>query len=556
MSELSIGRLTATVEDWPDPDQVPRMLQGLAADRLDAALRAQSLPEGEWCVRRVDLALRLDPERPASALETDWADQIVVALRQSLRDGGRDVVRFERREDALDELLVGLATGRHEHAWAWRQVGLLDAGDPAPETNPRALCLQVLERLPHGVAGTLCRLVRTVGPAAVHRLLGSAGWSEVAACAAREVGLRLPALVEDGPAHDHVPARRPGAGPTTTGASDPDRVRAAAGLCASSLLHTMLRDSGLRTDVATRRAWAVLVLAEVDPSGLRSPGAPALVAAVARLLDRPVGSGLGNGAGTHRPGHPAGYQPGHRTETSASRPTDATQHTGPRDHGEHAQESKDPSPAADDARRDGTGAVQERSHGPGASSRTALRSGAEDPVAVTDETHGVPGEATAWGGLLFLLNSAADAGLPEALEEEPFLGRPTGWVLQQLGTRLVGAAADDPAVLALGVADTELAAAQPPADEGTRTALDGAAARWAEATAFRLRAGATSPWPGTDLDVVRRLTHRRARVLREPGWVEVQLRLDDVDLDVRRSGLDLDPGWVWWLGQVVRFGYE
>jgi hypothetical protein len=36
----------------------------------------------------------------------------------------------------------------------------------------------------------------------------------------------------------------------------------------------------------------------------------------------------------------------------------------------------------------------------------------------------------------------------------------------------------------------------------------------------------------------------------------VHLSLDDVDLDVRRAGLDGDPGWVWWLGQVVRFVYE
>jgi hypothetical protein len=31
--------------------------------------------------------------------------------------------------------------------------------------------------------------------------------------------------------------------------------------------------------------------------------------------------------------------------------------------------------------------------------------------------------------------------------------------------------------------------------------------------------------------------------------------LDEVDLDVRRAGLDLDPGWVPWLGTVVRYVY-
>jgi hypothetical protein len=41
-----------------------------------------------------------------------------------------------------------------------------------------------------------------------------------------------------------------------------------------------------------------------------------------------------------------------------------------------------------------------------------------------------------------------------------------------------------------------------------------------------------------------------------PGWVEVYLPLDGVDVAVRRAGLDVDPGWVPWLGTVVMFRYE
>jgi hypothetical protein len=35
----------------------------------------------------------------------------------------------------------------------------------------------------------------------------------------------------------------------------------------------------------------------------------------------------------------------------------------------------------------------------------------------------------------------------------------------------------------------------------------------------------------------------------------VRLSLDDVSTDVRRAALDLDPGWIPWLGVVVRFAY-
>jgi hypothetical protein len=44
-------------------------------------------------------------------------------------------------------------------------------------------------------------------------------------------------------------------------------------------------------------------------------------------------------------------------------------------------------------------------------------------------------------------------------------------------------------------------------------------------------------------------------IVADPGWLEVRLNVDDVDLMVRRAGLDLDPGWLDWLGTVVVFRY-
>jgi hypothetical protein len=54
-----------------------------------------------------------------------------------------------------------------------------------------------------------------------------------------------------------------------------------------------------------------------------------------------------------------------------------------------------------------------------------------------------------------------------------------------------------------------------------------------------------------------------ANVVQRPGWVlwnkthvEVWMPLSDVDLRIRRVGLDLDPGWVPWLGRVIRFYFD
>lgn len=52
------------------------------------------------------------------------------------------------------------------------------------------------------------------------------------------------------------------------------------------------------------------------------------------------------------------------------------------------------------------------------------------------------------------------------------------------------------------------------------------------------------------------LVERDAQVIASPGWIELVFSLDGVSLALRRAGLDLDPGWVPWLGVVIRYRYE
>lgn len=545
MTDLTIGTLRASATDWPAPDEVPVMLQHLADQRLGAALSGQSLPDGDWCIRRLDVPVVLDPDRPLSALETDWADQIVTILRQSLTDGSADVVRYERPEEAVDDLLRGLVTGRAERVWAWRQVGLLTPDDPEPVSDPRTLFLRVLDRLPQGVAGAMARLLAAVGVVPAHRLLGREGWAVVATLAAREAGAdwRLSELTVD-------------AGPTASGAADQDAsdatgsVSAAAGgrlpqpvaddsialsaaRVASGALAAAFRHSGLRADRATLEAWAVLVLAAVDPVLLRRIGGlqPGLVATVADGLRSPSAGRAGLAA--HSPARSA--RPSHQnarvddqTGADASTPRPAV---GARQADASARPGSDPR-GLDGSQPPGTAVT---------SSDASERPSEPNPDTV----------ATRWGGLLFLLNTASAAGLPKVLDEPPLAARPASWVLHQLGLALVPAAADDPAVLAFAGL-----IAPPPddaADDAERAALTLCAIGWAASTAALLR---TEGDERDDFTIVRGLAGRDATILHEPGWVEVRLSLDDVDLDIRRAGLDVDPGWVWWLGQVVRFRYE
>ena len=61
-------------------------------------------------------------------------------------------------------------------------------------------------------------------------------------------------------------------------------------------------------------------------------------------------------------------------------------------------------------------------------------------------------------------------------------------------------------------------------------------------------------WPASQR--LARVLWREARITVEPGWVDVRFALADVSIDLRRAALDLDPGFLPWLGIVLRYVYE
>jgi hypothetical protein len=77
-------------------------------------------------------------------------------------------------------------------------------------------------------------------------------------------------------------------------------------------------------------------------------------------------------------------------------------------------------------------------------------------------------------------------------------------------------------------------------------------------------ADALTAWRvGLDRWLRRRARVRLADVVRRPGWFTfadgatlVRFRLASADIRVRRLALDVDPGWVPWLGHAIRFAYD
>jgi hypothetical protein len=55
---------------------------------------------------------------------------------------------------------------------------------------------------------------------------------------------------------------------------------------------------------------------------------------------------------------------------------------------------------------------------------------------------------------------------------------------------------------------------------------------------------------------LRTLVRRPGAVLATRTHWDILLPPDQVDLRVRRAGLDINPGWVPWLGRIVQFHYD
>jgi hypothetical protein len=342
-------------------------------------------------------------------------------------------------------------------------------------------------------------------------------------------------LLRESPEHLTGAPRSDRGAPTSAGMDLATR------LVRSSRVAAAIRRSMLRPPQSVVAAWAVLVAVEVDPSILRRTTAPSVLAYVAAAL---VVSEAPRSAVSHRPPPlPADPAPGAQPIGSSATPVD----TNP----------------TDVASALPTGVVRNALPGDQLSADasrvpTPALNGTAQPTpdkenTRSDEDAGDRAYPTEYAGLLFLIATAPAADVPDAiLAETAFMARTLPWVLHHVALCL-GVPAADPAAAAFGGHDPgnrlPWLSDEPPTDIELE-AVTVVAGRWSHATAAALRRL-------DDPDEVVRSVLRRTGLIRyAPGWIDVRMPVDQVDLEVRRAGLDLDPGWVPWLGTVVRYVYE
>ncbi|MEV2227887.1 hypothetical protein AB0H69_04750 [Streptomyces phaeochromogenes] len=533
MSEpaLVVDRLTATLRyagaEPPPPDRLAEPLRRAAREELTAALREVRLPPGHWCLPRLDLVLPLDLDRPGAVLVRDWAEAVAAAVERALRGPHDALVHYPDDVAPAADAIAGIATGRTERLWAWRQTGLLRPGDPPPGPAPGAAILALLGRHPH-VAAAVLRAAASIGLTPLDRALGRSGWAALAALSA------VPEWTD--PAVPDVVAKAPGLrGPAQEAAAGTTAAPAtralARSLLSGSRLPGLVRASRLRPADPVVRAWAVLVAAETDPVAVTRPPRAGLPA----LLNEGLRAACGVPALRADESGPA--VPSHRPEPRG--------------------EAAGPAEARCRAKaRRGLGAATSEAAEqpvPRPTDDTAARPQVIEPPGAEDTERGA---FSGWAGLLFLIATAADSRLPDRVLEEPALAaRPLPWVLYAAGRVLLPAADHaDPALLALAGLDRERASGlvlrAPTATPEEDRAVAALASDWAVTTARRLHGDGYDPRTAV-ADVAR----RTGRIVADPGWIEAHFALSDAEPAIRRAGLDLDPGWVPWLGSVVRYVY-
>jgi hypothetical protein len=552
-----------------DPGRFERLSRALARGPLDAAIDVEAVDGAVVCVRAVEVPpVRVTADVTDDELLETLAATIAASVKTAASDArGQEaaVVRYRSVAHAALDVAVSLSRGDHSREWAWRQLGLWPiAGEPPAAGGYLATALAEAGGTLPGLlsaaaeAGALGSLAGLVGPAGLDGLVRAA-WSSV--------GCTLPDWAD-----------MLGRGVYAPG--DADFAEAMALLARGALGRMLL--AGAELPPRSIAAASAAALLDGEPSLALGP--------IARVLRLVTAAALVSVGRSRQRAGGAGTQAGWRAAGGGNHAAAGQRAAGGNDAaaiqrapggndaaaGQRAPAGTGPiwppvaqgAPTADATLNSEDGAAVP---GAGASASDAAASASAPVADVFVPAAGPPvyaersGVATEFGGLPFLLHMVERCGLPERAAAGELADAGLVRVLYEVGTRILGrllgpGAAPDPEDAALaclcgrapiagwrsGLYPGELPAA-------ARQLTGGETERLIAALRAALEPSELAAAPENEL--LAAVCRRQGRVVAEPGWIDVQLDLVEVSTDVRRGGLDLDLGYLPWLGCVVRFVY-
>lgn len=517
MDDLRIQRMRARYRLSPEQTSAkPRLdtiMRAMAGDILADSLASLGIgAHEEVCIDRLHHRGTIDLDAPDEEVAVAWASSITHALRERLERGGSGVVRFRSLEHAIADLAISAARGEVSRAWAWKKLGLwrgpIGAGGDrsvacrelviALKARPRAIVFVLIAAAKAGLASKLRSMLSAEDARVLAQVLvASRGGS-------------LEQLRAEEPPETFAPAAW------------------ASRLLGSLIFRTVgtelfLRAAQRQEDVAHAELYLLASSFEVEPvvskrrAGelavlLREPKMLEWVAVLAKNLRAPSPSPAPSSASSSRTAAATKPSPAPSSKFSPKRELDADLDLDP--------ELDPAAPATEDA----------------------------EPVDLQERGF------TRAGGLLFLHHILRDLQLADAIAaDEVFAPRTLKGVMHLLALTLLPLEPHDPAALAFAGFAPESAVAvlaDPPASRGESERLE----HYATLIVERLAALLPDRDPSRDR-LLASVCKRRAQIAADPAWIEVHLELEEVSTELRRAGLDLDLGWVPWIGASVRFIY-
>jgi hypothetical protein len=494
-----------------DPARFGRLSRALAGGPLDAALDAGAYRDEIVCVRAVEVPpVRITADVTDDELLGRLAAAIAAAVRTAVSDASEPTacVRYRSRGHAVLDVAVSLARGDRRREWAWRQLGLWP-GSAEPAAAGERLAAALAEA-PGTVTGLLSAAAGAGALGFLAGLLGPGRLDAVVRTAWTARGCPLPGWDD---------LLGPAAAP-----HDADFAQVTALLARGALGRELLGGTSLPPQSVAAASAAALL--DGEPSLALSPAARVMPLVTAAALIS------------------LGRRRQHDDEESGA--------AGSRTPGDGEARAVPPPPA--DAAGHQLAAPPQIASAPQAADATA-------DSAVTAPARGV---ATEFGGLPYLLHLVGRCGLPERVAHGELASAGLVRLLYETGLRILGRLLGSGQVLdredaALACLCGRAPDARWPSGIGGEPGPHLSQAADAEAerliAALREAVEPSGLAAAAEQDLLTEVCRRRGRIVADPGWIDVHLDLTEVSTDVRRSGLDLDLGYLPWLGCVVRFVY-
>jgi len=533
MQALNINRLSKRFHLRPSQRERQRLLDAslhqVFAEDLDDALAEVDIEDyGEICVRLVHVPLSFNFGQSQDETSQHWSRIIARQIRLELDKGGDNVIRFRSRLHALIAFADDISDNKLQYSWAWNQIGLSDLSADASLNRARSQLVTALLREPAAILTVFKSL------AAKQQLL-----SYLRALSTEDRTLLVDGLVSEFGIERRWLKAKPEL--AVANRNEQSAVVSELSLSRSSILNHLLTKASLAVSLpVTPRIWVVLILQEIEPLIFRR--APEVVLQAISMVEKRLLPLL-------IPGIESGQSEVAETEV-LSQSREQTRHGKIDNLDEVSTGGLTRADTVSNQRQDKT--LPEKTIELMQNERQApFDEAAPTPEIIQSE----------FAGLFLLLPVLAEttyearSSLINQIAAEPaFSARPLSWVLHRLTSHWLTIPTGDPALREFCAIDIDADWPWPSDDEVIAieaNALD------AFVTEIESKLLARYQPEGIEQSaVVETLCRRSARLMIDRGWLELMFDLNDVDTQIRRAGLDLDPGFVPWLGKVVKIRYE